>query len=59
MAFFEALPDFAIAPDIRAKLLTISPAAIDRALRLERGPGNALPRGASGTRTSCGNGPYG
>jgi hypothetical protein len=33
MPFFEAWPDFAITPDIKAKLLAISPAAIDRALK--------------------------
>jgi hypothetical protein len=35
-AFFEPWPPFRITADIKAKLLTISPAAIDRALKNDR-----------------------
>jgi hypothetical protein len=36
MSFFQAWPDFAITPDVRKKLLRISPATIDRALKEDR-----------------------
>jgi hypothetical protein len=36
MPFFEAPPDFAITPDVKKKLLCISPATIDRVLKNDR-----------------------
>jgi hypothetical protein len=48
MPFFQTWPDFAITPDIREKLLRISPATIDRALKDDRK--NLSPRGISGTK---------
>jgi hypothetical protein len=48
MPFFEAWPAFGITPDIREKLLYISPATIDRALKGARK--NLKVRGISGTK---------
>jgi hypothetical protein len=48
MPFFQAWPDFGITPDIRKKLLRISPATIDRALKEDRK--KSFPRGISGTK---------
>ena len=48
MAFLEAWPAFHITPEIRAKLLRISPATIDRALKEDRK--KLAPRGISGTK---------
>jgi hypothetical protein len=48
MAFLEAWPAFHITPEIREKLLTISPATIDRALKEDRK--KLAPRGISGTK---------
>jgi hypothetical protein len=48
MSFFAAWPDFHITSDIREKLLHISPATIDRALKEDRK--KLSPRGFSGTK---------
>jgi hypothetical protein len=48
MPFFQAWPAVGITPDIREKLLTISPATIDRALKDDRK--KLSPRGVSGTK---------
>jgi hypothetical protein len=48
MPFFQAWPDFGITSDIREKLLRISPATIDRALKEDRK--KRSPRGISGTK---------
>jgi hypothetical protein len=48
MPFFQAWPDFHITGDIREKLLKISPAAIDRALKEDRK--KLAVRGISGTK---------
>jgi hypothetical protein len=48
MSFFEAWPKFGITPAIREKLLKISPATIDRALKADRK--KLAVRGISGTK---------
>jgi hypothetical protein len=48
MSFFEAWPAFHITPEVREKLLAISPATIDR--RLKEGRRKLLPKGKSGTK---------
>jgi hypothetical protein len=48
MTFFEAWPPFRITAEVKAKLLRISPATIDRALKEDRK--KLSPRGISGTK---------
>jgi hypothetical protein len=48
MPFFEPWPAFHITPEVREKLLTISPATIDRRLKGDRK--KLMPRGKSGTK---------
>ena len=48
MVFFEAWPPFHITAEVKAKLLRISPATIDRALKEDRK--KLAPKGISGTK---------